>query len=37
MAGYLKKIWKTAALFLASIGIMAMVLWLDNCPDEPVI
>lgn len=37
MAGYLKKIWKTAALFLASIGIMAMVLWLYNCPDEPVL
>ena len=37
MAGYLKKIWKTAALFLASTGIMAMVLWLYNCPDEPVL
>ena len=37
MSGYLKKIWKTAALFLASTGIMAMVLWLYNCPDEPVL
>ena len=37
MAGYLKKIWKTAALFLASTGIMVMVLWLYNCPDEPVL
>ena len=32
-----EKIWKTAALFLASTGIMAMVLWLYNCPVEPVL
>lgn len=37
MTGYLKKIWKTAILFLTSGAIMAMVLWLYNCPAEPIL
>ena len=37
MTGYLKKIWKTAILFLMSGAIMAMVLWLYNCPVEPIL
>lgn len=37
MTAYLKKIWKTAVLFLTSTGIMAMVLWLYNCPVEAIL